>query len=151
MMGGSAENPTPSPGKSTRGSDDAVQSGAALFAQQCATCHGQNGQGVSGTFPPLAGSEWVTGDISVLARIVLHGLEGSVKVNGQRYDGVMPAFGNRLSDSEMAEVLTFLRTSLNEKDESVTAEEIARVRDNYADRRQAWSPQELRADEESPE
>lgn len=144
MMGGETAR---APGKNTQEGDDAARSGEAVFAQQCASCHDQNGQGVSGTFPPLVGSAWVTGDVSILARIVLHGLKGPIEVSGQRYDGVMPAFETRLSDAEVAELLTYLRTSLNEDESSVTAEEVARIRNSY-DRSRAWTPEALRADGE---
>ena len=40
----------------------AAVDGKALFAAQCAACHQATGQGLSGVFPPLAGSEWVTGE-----------------------------------------------------------------------------------------
>lgn len=150
MMGGSTDESAQTRGESAQVPDDAARSGATLFAQQCASCHGQNGQGVSGAFPPLTGSEWVTGDVSVLARIVLHGLEGPLEVDGERYDGVMPAFGTRLSNPEVAKLLTFLRTSLNEEGSSVTAEEIAGIRESY-DRSRAWTPEALRADREGGE
>lgn len=144
MMGGSADEPVQTPGESAQVPDDAVRSGATLFARQCASCHGQNGQGVAGTFPPLTDSEWVTGDVSVLARIVLHGLEGPIEVGGQRYSGVMPAFGNRLSDPEVARLLTYLRTSLNEESAPVSSEEVAEIRAAHADRTRPWTGETLR-------
>lgn len=143
MMGGLSEEPSRSSAENTDVPDGAVQSGATLFAQQCASCHGPNGQGISGTFPPLAGSEWVTGKVSVPARIVLHGLEGPIEVGGQRYNGVMPAFGGRLSDAEVAGLLTFLRTSLNEDGSPVSAEEIGKIREAHSNRNQAWTAEEL--------
>lgn len=143
MMGGSSEESSRASGETTQVPDDVTRSGAAIFTQQCASCHGQSGQGISGTFPPVADSKWVTGDVSVAARIVLHGLEGPVEVRGQRYDGVMPAFGGRLSDAEVAGLLTFLRTSLDDGGSPVSAEEIERIREDYADRNQAWTAEEL--------
>ncbi len=143
MMGGPSEESSQASGENTQVPDDATRSGAAIFTQQCASCHGQSGQGISGTFPPVADSKWVTGDVSVAARIVFHGLEGPVEVRGQPYDGVMPAFGGRLSDAEVAGLLTFLRTSLNDGGSPVGAEEIERIREDYADRNQAWTAEEL--------
>lgn len=131
---------------SKEGAASAVRSGASLYAQHCASCHGQNGQGVAEAFPPIADSKWVTGDVSTLARIVLNGLEGFITVDGRSYDGVMPAFGDRLSDRELAALLTYLRTSINGKEGSVRAKEIARIRETHADRQRAWTSEELRPD-----
>lgn len=150
MMGGSADEPAETPGESAKVPGEAVPSGASLFAQHCASCHGQNGRGIAGTFPPLTGTDWVTGEVSVPTRIVLHGLEGPVEVNGDRYDGVMPAFGGRLSDAEVAGLLTFLRTSINGKEDSVTADEVATIRDAYSGRQQPWTSQELQGDRTRP-
>src|SRR5690606_36670113 len=46
--------------------------GGQIYAAQCVACHQATGQGLSGVFPPLAGSEWVNGKGSLLAQIVLH-------------------------------------------------------------------------------
>ena len=51
----------------------------------CKTCHGDAGQG-DAIYPPLAGSEWVTGDQERLIRIVLKGLWGPIEVKGKTYD-----------------------------------------------------------------
>lgn len=140
MMGGSSGGSVQGPGETTRNP-------ASLYAQQCASCHGQNGEGVSGAFPPLAGSAWVTGEISTLVRIVLHGVEGPIRVRGQRYDGRMPAFGDRLSDVQLAGLLTYLRTSLNEEDSPVSAEEVGQIRSAYAERSVPWTADVLRSEE----
>lgn len=84
--------------------------GMQLFTANCQACHQANGQGLSGVFPPLAGSEWVLGDEKVLSQILLHGLSGKIEVLGKTYQGSMPAFGNQLSDNEIAAVLTHLRS-----------------------------------------
>lgn len=147
MMAGSSEESARTSDETSQTLDDGVRSGATLFAQQCASCHGQSGQGISGAFPPLVDSDWVTGDVSTLARIVLHGLQGPIEVNEQRYNGVMPAFGGRLSDPEVAELLTFLRTSLNKDSSPITAEKVGEIRDAYANRNRAWTSEALGNDE----
>lgn len=119
-------------------------SGAEVFAQQCATCHGSQGQGMSGAFPPLAGSGWVTGDTETPIRIVLHGLQGSVQVGGTTYNGVMPAFGSRLSNEEVAAILTHIRSSWGNDAQEVTAREVQEVRREYSGRTRPWSPSDFR-------
>ncbi len=92
------------------GAAGVVIDGRQLYANTCQACHQATGQGLPGVFPPLAGSEWVTGDEHILAQIVLHGLTGPIEVAGVTYDGAMPAFGGQLNDAQLAAVLTFIRS-----------------------------------------
>jgi hypothetical protein len=51
------------------------------YEMLCGACHGANGKGAGeGSFPPLAGSEWIQGDAGRMIQIILHGLEGPVTV-----------------------------------------------------------------------
>jgi mono/diheme cytochrome c family protein len=83
--------------------------GAAAFAALCAACHQATGAGLPGVFPPLAGSEWVTGKAEIPIQIVLHGIQGTLTVKAVPYNGQMPAFGQQLSDDEIAAVVTYVR------------------------------------------
>lgn len=84
--------------------------GAQVFAQQCAPCHGDKGQGGFG--PTLAEN----GDLEDAAFVVGRILEGN---NG------MPAFGNQLSDGEVAAVASYVRSSWNNDFGSVSAGDVA--------------------------
>ncbi|MEX0994998.1 MAG: cytochrome c, partial [Balneolaceae bacterium] len=75
--------------------DPSLLNGESLYTQNCASCHGNNAKGVSGVFPPLVNSKWVTEDKSIPIQILLHGLQGEVEVQGQTYQGVMPSFKAR--------------------------------------------------------
>ncbi|MEO6031812.1 MAG: c-type cytochrome [Burkholderiaceae bacterium] len=88
--------------------------GATVYAQNCASCHGAEGRGQAGYFPPLASNPdlAVGGELPLL--VVLNGLSGSIKVNGQTYDGSMPPF-NHLSDTEIAAVVNHVRTAWGAK------------------------------------
>lgn len=81
--------------------------GGQVYAQ-CASCHGQQGQGVPGAFPPLAGHMPALynadGGREFLVNVLLYGLQGQIEVAGQTYNGVMPAW-QQLSDAEIAAVL----------------------------------------------
>jgi mono/diheme cytochrome c family protein len=111
---------------------------------QCQACHQATGVGVPGQFPPLDESEWVLGDTKTLIRILLGGLEGDVMVRGKKYNNVMPAWG-RLSDAQIAHVLTYIRGSWANKATAIDPEEVATVRQATASRKQAWSAQDLMA------
>lgn len=132
--GASEEGPEPP--------DEEALDGANLYGQQCATCHGSQGGG-GGAFPPLAGSEWVTGDEETPVRVVLHGLQGRIRVSGTTYSGLMPAFGSRLSDAEIAAILTHIRTSWGNEAPEVTASEVEEERREYSGRTSPWAPSDF--------
>ncbi len=95
------------------------QSGAAALAARgrtvyesvCGLCHGSDGLGKPGQVPPLAGSDWVAKDMVSLARVPLAGLNGPIKVSGKDWNLAMAPMGAGLSDTELAAVLTYIRTS----------------------------------------
>jgi mono/diheme cytochrome c family protein/glucose/arabinose dehydrogenase len=79
----------------------------------CVTCHQSDGNGLTASgFPPLSGTEWVTGDQVRLVKIVLKGLMGPIEVKGKRYEGMVPMTPfEGLSDDEVAAVATYIRNS----------------------------------------
>jgi glucose/arabinose dehydrogenase len=106
---------------------DLVVGGEKIFTVYCAACHQNDGKGASGRFPPLAGTDWVTGDKKRLIGILLNGLEGSIVVNGETYINAMPQHGF-LSDREIANVLTYIRQSFGNAASDVSQEEVAKIR-----------------------
>lgn len=123
--------------------------GAKVFRNQCAQCHQGTGQGVPGVYPPLAGSEWVTGNDERLARILINGLNGPVEVAGSTYNGNMPAFGPNglnLKPREIAGVLTYIRAEWGNAAGEVTEEAILTYMDRDSARGTPWSAEELLAD-----
>ena len=117
--------------------------GAKVYATVCSSCHQANGQGVPGAFPPLAQSEWVTGDEARLVKIILHGVTGEIDVAGEMYAGMMPPWGGGLNDAEVAAVSTYVRSAWGNKASAVTAATVKRLRDQYASRKTPWTAQEL--------
>ena len=83
-----------------------------VFAQ-CQGCHQPTGMGVPGTFPPLAGHVpailAAKDGRTVLIQIVLNGMQGQIEIKGQKYNGMMPTFG-QLSDADLAAVLNHIAT-----------------------------------------
>ncbi|HMN20044.1 MAG TPA: cytochrome c [Ottowia sp.] len=119
-----AELSGPAPGAAAAGG---AVDGAAIFAAQCAACHQATGKGLPGVFPPLDGSEWVHGEPRILANILLHGITGEIEVEGQKYQGQMPAFA-QLSDAELAGVASYIRGTWSNKAEPLGAELFAAER-----------------------
>ena len=67
------------------------QRGRQLYARHCLICHMNAGQGVPGTYPPLAKSDLLRADRERAIRILCEGLSGPIEVNGRKYNNVMPA------------------------------------------------------------
>ncbi len=92
--------------------------GARTYMTYCASCHQENGQGVNGAFPPLAGQAHnllsQAGGRGYLIRVLLFGLEGAITVNGASFAGVMPAW-NALDDSAIAAALNYMVTAWDNK------------------------------------
>jgi ubiquinol-cytochrome c reductase cytochrome b subunit len=100
--------------------------GAKVFAANCSTCHGAQGQGLAGSFPPLANNPMVTGDPKAVIGTVLNGLHAPISVNGQSYNGQMPPWKGTLSNKDIADVITYIRGSLgNNHASAVTEAEVA--------------------------
>ena len=105
----------------------AAADGAKVFETNCSSCHQANGQGIAGTFPPLAGNPVVTGDATTVIHIVKYGLNGKIMVAGGNYNGMMPAWGQQLSNADIASVLTYVRSSWGNKASAVTESAVAAV------------------------
>ncbi len=101
--------------------------GAEAYTRYCASCHLPGGQGDGNRYPPLFGSEWVSGPKARLIKIVLNGMSGPITVRRKPYDGVMPAHAF-LSDQQVAEILTYIRTRMNHGGTPISAEEVQTVR-----------------------
>lgn len=119
------------------------KTGAEVYAT-CTACHQANGQGLPGAFPPLAGSEWVTGRADIPIAIVLHGLQGEITVKGAKYNSVMMPWGTTFNDQEIANVVTYIRSQWGNKAPAVTAADVAKVRAATKARKASFTPAELR-------
>jgi mono/diheme cytochrome c family protein len=86
----------------------------AVYQQNCLFCHGENGQGRKGAFPPLVEHApnllKTQGGRAFLINVVLYGQQGSIQVKGMKYNGVMASFA-QLSDEQLAAVLNLTLTN----------------------------------------
>ncbi|MBO0932186.1 c-type cytochrome [Fibrella aquatilis] len=103
-----------------------AEPGLAVYKQYCLTCHQVNGSGVPGLNPPLRGTEWVNGDKARLIGVLLNGLQNA-EVEGETYDNVMPAH-DFLTDAQIADVLTYVRSNFGNKASAITADEVTAQR-----------------------
>lgn len=129
--GRNPDNNTALSNQKTKTSDSVAvktaKQGEAEYLKYCLTCHQPDGNGVRSQFPPLAGNVVVKGPADSLVKIVLFGLEGPLTVNGQQFNQVMPA-QDYLSDQQIADVLTYIRSSWGNDAGSVSQELVAEVR-----------------------
>jgi mono/diheme cytochrome c family protein len=125
------------------GPKDPLVVGERLYKALCVSCHQAGGQGVSGQYPPLSGSRYVLESPPRLKRILLHGLEGPIEVQGATYNGNMPAFREKLDDERLAAVLTWIRQAFGNEAPPITPESVAATRQATADRRAPWRVAEL--------
>ena len=102
--------------------------GAQDYLNNCASCHLSSGVGYANTFPALAGNPVVnTANPVSLIHIVLTG--GSTPATaGAPTSFTMPGFADRLSDQEVADIVTFIRSSWGNKGAPVDAATVASVR-----------------------
>jgi glucose/arabinose dehydrogenase len=111
-----------------------VSPGALLYNNYCASCHKNDGKGMAGVFPTLRGTPQVMGDKTALIHILLKGLSGPLIIKGQKYDQEMPAF-SFLSNKEVAQVASYIRTQFGNSATIVTEVEVARARSAKVSRR----------------
>jgi mono/diheme cytochrome c family protein len=93
---------------------DWTERGRSVYNQHCAACHGPEGAGIPGAFPPLADHVpdllAPDGGSTYLVDVMLYGLQGAIEVNGVAYNGAMPAWP-QLSDEDIAAVLNHIATA----------------------------------------
>jgi mono/diheme cytochrome c family protein/glucose/arabinose dehydrogenase len=122
-------------------------SGRQLYLTTCAGCHGSDGRGLNRFAPPLIGSDWVLGDEKRLALILLHGMEGPIKVNGKLYDApdilpVMPAHST-LDDGSISSILTYIRNEWGNEGGAVSRRTVGMTRITSQGRVVPWTAAEL--------
>ena len=106
----------------------AAERGKLVYVKRCMACHQADGGGVPHLNAPLDGASAVIGkDKAKLIRIVLNGMTDRVEIDGEFYSNNMP--GNKdLTDAEIADVLTYVRTGWSNKSSAVTVAEVKAVR-----------------------
>lgn len=112
---------------------DDSQPGAAVYIDNCAACHRTDGHGYTRVFPALAGNPVLqTADATSLINIVLNG--GTLPAtHAAPSTFTMPAFAWRLSDQEVAQVVSFIRGSWGNQGAPVKASDVADLRKNHSE------------------
>jgi glucose/arabinose dehydrogenase/cytochrome c553 len=105
-----------------------IMNGLVLYNSYCAGCHQRDGKGDNNRYPPLAGSDWIAGNNEQLIRVMLHGLQGEIKVNGKTFNGIMPAHGGFLDDHAIASIATYINKAFNKQNSLVASSDVSKIR-----------------------
>lgn len=100
--------------------------GAQLYATHCASCHGDQGQGLQRLIPPVAGADYVAQHRADLPCLIRKGMKGPVVVNGVEYNQVMPGHED-LTDSQITNLLNFLQTNWGNRNQPYTIREASEL------------------------
>lgn len=95
----------------------------------CTTCHGPEGKGTAGAFPPLVGQKDHMGDCVNHAAIVIYGMEGEIEVDGVKYNGNMTPQGAMLDDNQIAAVITYERNAWGNDYGDCTPDDVKKARE----------------------
>jgi mono/diheme cytochrome c family protein len=102
--------------------------GAQLYVDNCAACHRTDGKGYEQVFPKIAGNSSVLSQDPVsMIRLVLAGSKLRATATAPSELG-MPGFAWRLSDDEVAQLLTFIRSSWGNQAPAVNAAQVKQLR-----------------------
>jgi mono/diheme cytochrome c family protein len=130
-------------GGATTAADQPITADGAEVYQACATCHQADGKGMAGVWPPLAGSEWVTGNGDAVIAAVLHGVQGPIEVAGASYNNIMTPWGSVFDDNQIAAVVNYVRSNWGNNAAPVTIADVARLRAATAGRAAQFTASEL--------
>lgn len=103
---------------------DTYPEGKEVYTTNCVACHQANGQGLPGTFPPLASSDYLANKEATINQ-VLNGTTEEITVNGEIYPGGAMTPFSSLSDEEVANVLNYIYNSWGNEGGEITTDEIA--------------------------
>ncbi len=121
------------PGKSDNSSplpqtDPRMIAGQAIYRDNCSACHSADGRGAMPLFPALAGNQIIQqASVETPAHLVLFGSQG-VQTDARPTKPSMPALAWRLSDREVADVLTYVRNSWGNSGAPVEVQDVETVR-----------------------
>jgi mono/diheme cytochrome c family protein len=125
------KKPTSSTSKTAGSSANTLKSsitrGQVVYAKFCLTCHQVDGSGVPNLNPPLIQTKWTLGSKTVLIEQVLKGSNGKIEIDGETFHNTMPPLA-KLTNQQIADVLTYVRNNFGNKASIVTAAEVKAIR-----------------------
>ena len=125
--------------------DRKISSGEKIFAVRCASCHQATGLGITGQYPPLAGSKWATANPEIITNIILKGLKGEIVVKGETYgtSAAVNMAAVAINDREIANVVTYVRQAWGNDANEVFEDEVASTRAGSVEQEEQWTGDQL--------
>lgn len=110
-----------------------VAHGEEVYRKRCADCHGDDGRGVAGIYPPLAGNASVTepSGINAIRVVLLGGFAPTTAANRRPYS--MPPYQQMLDDVDVASVVSYARATWGNRAGAVSPQDVARYRHTPAE------------------
>jgi len=96
--------------------------GETVYTTTCLACHQATGEGITGAFPPLAGSDYLLEDKNRAIAQVINGSNEEIVVNGETYTGAMPA--QALDDQQIVDVINYILNSWGNDGGEVTLADV---------------------------
>lgn len=114
--------------------DPVMRAGEAIYIDACSACHSRDGSGTARLFPTLKGSPSVqSAEPTSLMHVILEGSR-AVATDPAPTAPAMPAFGWKLSNRQVADVLTYIRNAWGNRASPVTAGDVGVARQALASR-----------------
>lgn len=123
LPGSSATKPQP-----LAATESAMKQGANVYSANCSACHNSDGKGINGIAAGLANNPALqSANAQTLMTTVLQGGRGAVTMDNPT-SGAMPSFAWKLSDQQVASLLTYIRNTWGNAAPAVSAEQVTKVR-----------------------
>ncbi|NNF23735.1 MAG: cytochrome-c oxidase, cbb3-type subunit III [Rhodobacteraceae bacterium] len=105
----------------------AVNAGAAIFRANCSQCHGSGAAGVQASgYPNLLDDDWLWGGaIDDIAYTITHGIRNEQSPDSRWSQ--MPAFGEILSEEEIAAAVNYVRSISDQEHDAALAAQGAEI------------------------
>jgi mono/diheme cytochrome c family protein len=111
-------------------SETQMSDGQKVYRSACIACHEVDGSGSPRVYPPLPGNANLQSAIAASTlRIILEGAQTLTTPRAPNA-GSMPAYADKLSDEEIADVATYIRNSWGNSASGVTATQVEQARRN---------------------
>jgi mono/diheme cytochrome c family protein len=106
--------------------------GERLYQYHCANCHMDDGSGLEGMIPPLAGSDFLEKYPERIPCIIRYGLADTIVVNGKTYSQEMEGIPD-LNEYEIANILNYINHRWTEEQNFLPVPEIQKALENCPD------------------
>ncbi|MGX4771119.1 c-type cytochrome [Bradyrhizobium guangdongense] len=112
----------------TKPAEASLKAGRAIYVDNCSGCHQINGEGVSAMFPRLQGNSTVQDrDPTTIIRLILNGAHAAT-TDARPTQVSMPAFNWKLSDQQVADLATYVRSAWGNSAAAVPASRVKELR-----------------------